>query len=64
LKVLANTIIDRTVEGVEIVGLGVAGREAIRVLGGGQSMSEAGINVAKAMTVTATSAALVAYLFS
>ena len=59
-----NTIVDRTVEGVEIVGLVAAGREAINVLNGKQSVSEAGINVAKALTVTATSTALVAYLFS
>jgi len=59
-----NTIVDRTVEGVEIVGLVAAGREAINVLGGKQSVSEAGANVVKAMTVTATSTALVAYLFS
>ena len=59
-----NTILDRTEESAELAGLVAAGREAIKVLSGDQSMSEAGMNAAKAATVAATSTAWVAYLFS
>ncbi|MFC1720043.1 hypothetical protein ACFL00_02765 [Pseudomonadota bacterium] len=59
-----NTILDRTEESAELAGLVAAGREAIKVIGGKRSMSEAGINAAKAATVAATSTALVAYFFS
>jgi len=58
-----NTNFDRIEESAELAGLVAAGREAIKVLGGKQSVSEAGINAVKATSVAATSTALVAYLF-
>lgn len=63
-KLADNSPLDRATESAELSGLVAAGREAIKSLSGKQSASRAAIETVKATTVTATSTAIVAYLFS
>ena len=59
-----NTFTDRVGESAFINGLAAAGLEAIEVLSGKKSTSDAGINIFKSTGVATTSTALVAYLFT
>jgi hypothetical protein len=59
-----HTVLDQAQNSAAMAGLIAAGKGAVDVLSGNKGISGAGICAAKATCVSATSTALVAYLFS